>query len=97
VAKRTCAQANIQQDNTPTHWKVDDTQFCECAKQHGFDIRLIMQPTNSSYFNVLDLGFFGAIQTIQYKKNAKTLKDFILATHQVKDLIAIDYFNTKIS
>jgi hypothetical protein len=28
----------IQQDNAPTHLKVDDPQFCECAKQLGFDI-----------------------------------------------------------
>jgi hypothetical protein len=71
----------IQQDNAPTHLKVDDPQFCECAKQLGFDIRLLMQPANSPDFNVLDLGFFQAIQAIQYKKNAKTLKDLIPAEH----------------
>jgi hypothetical protein len=60
-----------------------------------FDIRLIIQPTNSPDFNILDLGFFRAIQAIQYKKNAKTLKDFIPAMHQVKDLIGVDYFNKK--
>jgi transcriptional regulator with XRE-family HTH domain len=84
----------IQQDNAPTHLKVDDPQFCECAKQHGFDIRLIMQPANSPDFNILDLGFFRAIQSIQYKKNAKTLKDLIPVVHQVKDLIPFDCFNT---
>jgi hypothetical protein len=73
---------------------VDDPQFCECAKQYGFDIRLICQPANSPDFNVLDLGFFRAIQSIQYKKNAKTLKDLIPAVHQVKDLIPFDCFNT---
>jgi hypothetical protein len=40
-----------------------------------------MQPANSPDFNVLDLGFFQAIQAIQYKKNAKTLKDLIPAEH----------------
>jgi hypothetical protein len=34
------------------------TSFCEAAKQEGFDIRLIFQPTNSPDFNILDLGFF---------------------------------------
>jgi hypothetical protein len=48
----------IQQDNAPSHLKVDDSQFCEAAKQDGFDIRLICQPPNSPYFNILDLGFF---------------------------------------
>ena len=63
---------------------MDDPQFCECAKQDGFDIRLICQPANSPDFNVLDLGFFRAIQAIQYKKNAKTLKELIPAAHEVK-------------
>ena len=67
----------IQQDNAPSHLKVDDPQFCEVAKQDGFDIRLICQPANSPDFNILDLGFFRAIQAIQYKKNAKTKEDLI--------------------
>jgi hypothetical protein len=54
-----------------------------------------MQPANSPDFNVLDLGFFRAIQAIQYKENAKTLKELIPAVHQVKDLIAVDCFNKK--
>jgi hypothetical protein len=31
----------IQQDNAPTHLKLDDLVFCEAAKQEEFDIRLI--------------------------------------------------------
>ena len=57
--------------------------FCEAAKQQGFDIRLIYQPPNSPDFNILDLGFFRAIQAIQYKKDAKTIKDLVPAVHQV--------------
>ncbi|KAJ1270982.1 hypothetical protein BS78_06G093700 [Paspalum vaginatum] len=72
----------IQQDNAPTHLKVDDPQFCEVAKQDGFGIRLICQPANSPDFNILDLGFFRAIQAIQYKKGAKTLNDLIPAVEQ---------------
>ena len=34
----------IQQDNAPSHLDLDDPQFCEAAKQEGFDIRLICQP-----------------------------------------------------
>jgi hypothetical protein len=48
----------IQQDNAPSHLKLDDPDFCEAAKIGGFDIRLICQPPNSSDFNILDLGFF---------------------------------------
>jgi hypothetical protein len=48
----------IQQDNAPSHLKVDDPIFCEATKQEGFDIRLICQPPNSPDFNILDLSFF---------------------------------------
>jgi hypothetical protein len=74
----------IQQDNAPTHLKLDDPVFCEAAKQEGFDIRLICQPANSPDFNILDLGFFRAIQAIQYKKNAKTIEALVLAVQEVK-------------
>jgi len=75
----------IQQDNAPSHLKVDDPQFCEVAKQDGFDIRLICQPPNSPDFNILDLRFFLAIQAIQYKKDAKTMQDLIPAVEEVND------------
>jgi hypothetical protein len=75
----------IQQNNPPTHLKADDPQFCQFAKQDGFDIQLICQPANSPDFNVLDLGFFRAIQAIQYKKNAKTMKDLIPVVQEVND------------
>jgi len=74
----------IQQDNAPSHLKLDDPVFCEAAKQDGFDIRLICQPPNSPDFNILYLGFFRAIQAIQYKKNAKTLEALVPTVQEVK-------------
>ena len=73
----------IQQDNAPSHLKLDGPYFCEAAKIGGFDIRLTCQPPNSPDFNILDLGFFRAIQAIQYKKNAKTMEDLVPAVQQV--------------
>jgi hypothetical protein len=73
----------IQQDNAPSHLKLDDPDFCEAAKIGGFDIRLICQPPNSPDFNILDLGFFRAIQAIQYKKNAKTIEALVPAVQEV--------------
>ena len=83
----------IQQDNAPSHLKVNDPQFCEIAKQDEFDIRIICQPANSPDFNILDLGFFRAIQAIQYEKNAKTLTDLIPVVQEVNDH-PFDCFNT---
>jgi hypothetical protein len=59
----------IQQDNAPTHLKLDDLQFCEAAKQEGFDIRLVCQPPNSPDFNILDLGFFEQFNTRRTQKH----------------------------
>jgi hypothetical protein len=77
----------IQQDNAPSHIEVDDPLFCEAAQQDGFDIRLKCQPANSPDFNILDLVFFGAIQSIQYKKIAKTLQDLIPVVQEVCSFI----------
>lgn len=73
----------ICQDNAPSHVKVDDPVFCEDAREHGFDIRIMCQPPNSPDFNVLDLGFFRAIQTIQYKKNARTIEQLVPTVQEV--------------
>jgi hypothetical protein len=73
----------IQQDNAPSHLKLDDPDFFEHAKQEGFDIRLICQPPNSPDFNILDLDFFRAIQAIQYKKNAKTIEALVPTVEEV--------------
>ena len=72
---------------------MDDPQFCEVAKQDGFDIRLICQPPNCPDFNILDLGFFQAIQAIQYKKDAKTMQQLIPVVQEVNDH-PFDCFNT---
>jgi hypothetical protein len=73
----------IQQDNAPSHLKLDEPVFCEAAKQERFDIRLICQPPNSLNFNILDLDFFRAIQATQYKKNAKTIEALVPAVQEV--------------
>ena len=76
MAKRRCEQAPIfiQQDNAPSHLKVDDPIFCEAAKQDGFDIRLICQPPNSPDFNILDLGFLELFKLFNTRRMQKQLK-----------------------
>jgi len=73
----------IQQDNAPSHLKVDDPEFCAAAKLGGFDIRLICQPPNSPDFNILDLGFFRAIEAIRYKKDAKSVEALVPTVKEV--------------
>jgi len=43
----------------------------------GWDIGFALQPANLPDLNTLDLGFFRAIQSLQYQKPAKNLDEMI--------------------
>jgi len=66
----------IQQDNAPSHLKVDDPQFYAVAKQDGFDIRLICQPPNYLDFNILDLGVFSIYSSNTIQERCKDIEIF---------------------
>ncbi|KAG2253327.1 hypothetical protein Bca52824_083463 [Brassica carinata] len=57
----------IQKDNARTHVQCGDKEFKEAACKNGFDIRLMCQPANSPDLNILDLGYFSAIQSLQHE------------------------------
>ena len=59
----------IQQDNAKPHVAVDDEEVVKAATSDGWNIRLICQPPKSPDFNVLDLGYFSSIQSLQDKED----------------------------
>lgn len=61
------------------------------ATQNGFNIQLICQPPESPDLNVLDLGFFRAIQAIQYQSFPKDLDELI---ERVQD--AYDFYEPEV-
>jgi hypothetical protein len=69
----------IQQDNVRTHIDCDDEKFCRVASQDGFNICLMCQPTNSPDLNVLDLGYFSAIQLLRYKEAPNSVDELLKA------------------
>lgn len=75
----------IQQDNAPTHVDPSDEDFRAAASQHGFDIRLKCQPPNSPDLNILDLGFFSAIQTLQHQVCPRTIEELVSAVENSFD------------
>lgn len=77
MAKGRCEKSYlyIQQDNAPSHLKLDDPLFCEAAKQDGFDIRIICQPPNSPDFNILDLVFFELFKQSNTKRMQELFKN----------------------
>ena len=69
----------IQQDNMKPHIGVDDAEFIQEASRDGFDIRLRFQPPNSPDLNVLDLGFFRAIQSLQEQEVLGNINELVRA------------------
>ena len=71
----------IQQDNAPAHIAANDPDFLNVASLEGFNFMIRNQPPNSPDFNVLDLGFFRALQSAQHQYVAKDLDDLIASVN----------------
>ncbi|XP_071740997.1 uncharacterized protein [Rutidosis leptorrhynchoides] len=69
----------IQQDNARPHINVNDREFLEASSREGFDIKLCFQPPNSPDLNVLDLGFFPAIQSLQEQEPLGSIDELVSA------------------
>ena len=72
----------IQQDNARPHIKDTDPEWRATVQACGMDIKIFQQPPQSPDMNVLDLGHFNSIQSLQYKANAVSTDELIAA---VKD------------
>ncbi|XP_048502969.1 uncharacterized protein LOC125498744 [Beta vulgaris subsp. vulgaris] len=80
-----CKEIWIQQDNARPHINVNDADFNEAATKDGFQIRLTCQPAQSPDLNVLDLGFFAAIQSLQYKAFPSNVDELVKAVEDAFD------------
>ena len=69
----------IQQDGASSHIDDDDAAFDAVARSEGWDISLETQPAKSPDLNVLDLSFFRALQSHQWRSGfANTMEELIL-------------------
>jgi len=71
----------IQHDNAKPHSAALGEAIVGACTVDGWKIRFDFQPPNSPDTNVLDLGFFRAVQTLQIKERASTIDDIITATY----------------
>ena len=71
----------LQQDNARPHIHPNDPYIEAAGKSEGrsSDISIICQPPNSPDFNVLDLGFFNSIQSIQSKVMTRNIEELVEA------------------
>ena len=47
------------------------------GQKDGMSISLVQQPPKSPDFNILDLGFFNAIQSLQMRENIRSIDELI--------------------
>lgn len=83
-------EIKIQQDNARPHAKVDDPEIIRAGHTDGWNIDLICQPPNSPDFNVLDLGYFNSIQSIQYQSSPKNIDDLIAVVQRAWEDHAVE-------
>lgn len=79
----------IQQDNARSHISKGDPEFCHAASDSEFDIQLTCQLPNSPDLNVLDLGFFSAIQSLQQTESVKSIDELIGAVQKAFDEFSV--------
>ncbi|KAK8705263.1 hypothetical protein V6N13_048869 [Hibiscus sabdariffa] len=72
----------IQQDNAKPHIDIHDEQFLQAASLDGFNFQLFFQPPNSPDLNVLDLGYFRAIQPLQHQESPTTIDELVGAVEK---------------
>ncbi|ETV74550.1 hypothetical protein H257_11068 [Aphanomyces astaci] len=65
-------------DNARTHVTTSDAKLQESFRQYAAQAWFLApQPANSPNLNVLDLGFFAALQSLQHRESARTIDDLV--------------------
>ncbi|XP_021737849.1 uncharacterized protein LOC110704376 [Chenopodium quinoa] len=67
----------IQWDNARPHQIPRDEEFKAACTAKGFNIQLVFQPAQSPDLNVLDLGLFKVIQSLQYQSFPRKIEELI--------------------
>lgn len=74
----------LQHDNATSHFKWFDPEWIDTWFEHrlDWDFQLKEQPPNSPDCNILDLGFFRALQSLQWQQGAAKSIDQLIANVQ---------------
>ena len=74
---------NLQHDNSPVHFKKTDPEWLQATQEyrlrHRLNLSIHEQPAQSPDCNILDLGFFASIQSIQHRQPPATTIDGLIA------------------
>ncbi|ETV74054.1 hypothetical protein H257_11366 [Aphanomyces astaci] len=79
----------LQHDNATPHGSIDEDALAAVSTD-GWTFVVRRQPPNSPDLNVLDLGFFASIQSLQYKMVSRSMDDVIDATLSAFEVLSSD-------
>ena len=68
----------IQQDGASSHIENSDEEFTQHARNHLCNIKILVQPAKSPDLNLLDLSFFHALQSEQWKSGVENTVDGLM-------------------
>ncbi len=81
----------VQQDNAPSHVSPSAMQAIQQAQSNTQNrIQLVCQPPNSPDLNVLDLGFFRSIQSMQQHQQCHSITDLIKSVEEAYNNYSYD-------
>ncbi|XP_074293627.1 uncharacterized protein LOC141620727 [Silene latifolia] len=89
-----CIESITKKDNARPHITNRDEDFRKVASADGWNIKFTHQPPNSPDLNVLDLGFFRAIQSLQEKKKSNVLDELVhntMKAFEELDVVKLNY------
>ena len=64
-------------DNVPSHIDGTEREWIESVQKTGLPIEISRQPVCSPDLNILDLGYFNSIQSLQHKTRSYTIQQII--------------------
>ncbi|VFQ84330.1 unnamed protein product [Cuscuta campestris] len=83
----------IQQDNVKPHVDGNDPEIAAAAQEGDWNIPLKFQPPNSPDLNVLDLGFFRSIDSVQDQTAPRSLTDLVKSVTTAFEELSHDKLN----
>lgn len=80
IPKKHCGGGRVvwvQQDNSKPHVLPNDPDISQAGIAGGWNIKIKHQPPNSPDLNILDLGFFASIQSLQQRQVMRTIDELV--------------------
>ena len=86
---RDCDEVIVQMDNASPHITNEDKDWEAAVKVSGIKIRIKHQPPNSPDLNVLDLGYFNSIQSLQQQHKMRKIEDLVESVSESYESLSV--------